>query len=481
MSRTYQGTESLATAAQIADATKGSLVAGEPAATCTCVCTDSRTPAQASVFVALKGENFDGAKFVSAAVKTGASIVLVERSAYTSGLADQDLGQAAVVVVKDSLKALGDLAAWHRRRFAARVVAITGSNGKTSTKEMTAAVLGGRPTVLFNRGNFNNLIGMPRDLLSLDDSHLHAVMEMGMNASGEIARLAQIAEPQVGVITNVHPVHLEGMGNIEAVARAKAELLEALPGDGTAVLNAEDPHVLRMAGRTRANRVTFGRVPNADVRIVSVEQKPDLLELSLDLQGSSISLGLSRPGVHNAMNAAAAAAVAMIEGVEPEVIKDRLISSPMPALRTERLKLGSGHLLIDCYNANPRSMQAALATLGQLAPQGQRYAILGDMRELGDSSSELHHQVGHAAASTGLTGLCALGPLAEEIADGARAGGLAEVDWTESQDQATDWAKKRVEQAGWVLIKGSRAMRMERIAVKLGQAFGVEWPNKEGE
>jgi UDP-N-acetylmuramoyl-tripeptide--D-alanyl-D-alanine ligase len=476
MNRSVQSGNILATAARVAKATAGKLVAGDPQTICVAVGTDSRTPLDDSLFVALSGENFDGADFCAGAVSNGARIVVVTHPAWSRGLPG-DLQRAAVVAVDDTLRALGDLAAWHRSTFPVRMVGITGSNGKTSTKEMTAAVLGGAPGVLSNQGNLNNLVGMPRSLLSLGAEHHHAVMEMGMNHPGEIERLAQIARPQIGVLTNVHPVHLEGLGSIQAVAEAKGELLEALPGEGVAVLNADDPYVLKQAARTRARRVTFGRSPGAEVRVVAARQDAESMNVELEIPDGSLKVRIDRPGLHNALNAAAAAAVGLVAGIEPDRIAERLEKAPLPALRMERLDLGSGRLLVDCYNANPRSVEAALSTLRDLAgvAGGPSFAVLGDMRELGPASAELHHKIGLAAAGSGLSGLCTFGSEAGAIAGGAREGDLDPVLETESIDEATDWSRERLRAGGWVLIKGSRAMRMERIAETIAEEYGVSW------
>jgi len=470
--------EPLASALQVSEAVGGEIVSGDPQTPCSEVSTDSRAKLAGALFIGLRGENFDGAHFASDAIAKGANIVLVEKKAYDEGKVG-DTGSATVIVADDGLEALGALAAWHRRRFDCRVVGITGSNGKTSTKEMTAAVLGGEPAVLFNRGNFNNQVGMPRALLGLRKLHTHVVLEMGMNAPGEIARLASIAAPGIGVITNVHPVHLEGLGTIEAVARAKAELLQALSPDGVAIVNADDPLVLKMAEKTRARRITFGRQPNADVRITSMKQVAAILEVELSFHERSLGFRLSRPGLHNAMNAAAAAAVGWVEGIDETAMEERLGKAPLPDLRMENLRLGNGHLLVDCYNANPRSVQAALATLQGLAGEAKHFAVLGDMRELGDASADLHRQVGHSAAASGLHGLCAFGELAADIAYGARANGLDEILATEDVEQAMEWARERLQKGGWVLLKGSRAMRMERIAARLALSFGVDWREVE--
>lgn len=447
---------------QISKASSGRLELGNGSAEVRGVVTDSRAVYEGCLYVALKGERFDGASFCSDAAAAGAGAVLVNREAWDEGRCAPG-GTCGVISVDDTLHALGDLAQWHRSRYPARVIAVTGSNGKTSTKEMIAAVLGGEPEVLANRGNFNNLIGMPRALLRLGPSHRWAVMEMGMNAPGEIARLAQVACPQVGVITNVHPVHLEGLGSIQAVATAKGELLESLPADGVAILNADDPYVLQQSKRSRARVLTFGLSPAADLRVEEPSQGPDGIKFFLVMDKQRVAVDMPRLGIHNATNAAAAAAVGMIEGIEPASIASRLGHAAIPSMRMEIVKLGRTGVIADCYNANPRSVQAALTTLAKLPAEGTRLAILGDMLELGGASGQLHAQVGLSAVSSGLDGLCAFGPQSAHMADAAKDAGLGDVFHAERIEDVIEWAKARVENCSWILLKGSRGMRMERV------------------
>ena len=468
------------TSSQLAKATSAKLLQASGDEPFFGVSTDSRELTQGDLFIALSGENFDGAQFCRSAVEAGAAGVLVSKKAYQAGLPDQ-FAAIPIVLVDDTLRALGDLAAWHRRRFPARLVAITGSNGKTTTKEMTAHVLGqdsdvGKPPadVLFNHGNFNNLIGMPRSLLGLRKQHKYAVMEMGMNAPGEIYRLAQIAGPQVGVLTNVHPVHLEGLGSLQAIAQAKGELLEHLGASDVVVLNADDPLVLQQAERTQAKRILFGTSPKADVCIEQLTSGVDGLSFQLVCQGEPVQIHLDRLGTHNAHNAAAAAGVLIAEGLSISDLASRLAAAPSAPMRMEILKLGQARLLIDCYNANPRSMQAALSTLCSLEGK-TRWAVLGDMGELGQSSEQLHQQVGRQVAQAQIDGLLAFGKRAAEIAQAAKQKGLTEVEHTESIEKAIAWTREKLVADSWILLKASRSMRLERIVSQLAQAHGVEW------
>ncbi len=447
---------------QIAKATSGRIEQGAESLMLDAVATDSRDVETGCLFIGLSGERFDGASFCSDAVKAGAVAVMVNRKAWDEGRCSVPT-DCGVVTVGDTLFALGELARWYRNRFSAKVVAVTGSNGKTSTKEMVASVLGGEPTVLANRGNFNNLIGMPRALLRLDSSHRWAVMEMGMNAPGEIARLAQIAGPQIGVVTNVHPVHLEGLGSIQAVASAKGELVESLPADGVAVLNADDPYVLQQAERSRARVLTFGQSPAADIRVEDARQDLDGIRFVLAMDKQRFSVHMPRLGIHNALNAAAAAAVGKIASVAGDLIAQRLESAPSPSMRMEVVKVGATRMILDCYNANPRSVQAAVATVSKLPADGTRLAVIGDMLELGSASEQLHSQVGMTIANSKMDGLCAFGPRSVHLANAARAAGMDDVFHTERIEEVIGWTDDRMEGCCWMLVKGSRGMRMERV------------------
>ncbi len=468
-------TRMLCSARQLAEATGGTLVQGPADAVCGAVTTDSRRVQPGSLFVALRGERFDGARFCAQAAGSGASLVLVSREAWEQGLPGTLPPRVAVVSVTDTLRALGDLAAWHRGRFRVSLVGITGSNGKTTTKFMTVAVLGGPAGVLFNRGNLNNLVGMPRALLELDETHHHAVMEMGMNAPGEIRRLASIARPQVGVITNVHPAHLAGLGTLQAVADAKGELFETLSARDTAVVNADDPLVLSLMARTSASQIRFGRAPYAEVRLLDARAEGAGVRGTLSVQGRQIEIRLDRPGLHNLHNATAAAAVGLALGVAPEAIAERLPRTPFAPLRMEPLVLAGATVLVDCYNANPRSMQAALETLRELAGPSPRLALLGEMRELGAASADLHIQIGRAAAEAGVGELCVFGAQAGEMLRGAAEGGLQNARQVTEVEEAAAWLEQRLRPGTWALVKGSRGVALERVVRAVAVRLGRDW------
>lgn len=465
----------LCSARQLAEATGGTLVQGAADAVCGSVTTDSRRVQPGALFVALRGERYDGARFCAQAVGGGASLVLVSQEAWEQGLPGTLPSQVAVVSVTDTLRALGDLAAWHRNRYGLSLVGITGSNGKTTTKFMTVAVLGGPEGVLFNRGNLNNLVGMPRALLELDQIHHHAVMEMGMNAPGEIRRLAAIARPQVGVITNVHPAHLAGLGTLQAVADAKGELFEALSARDTAVVNADDPLVLSQMARTSAAQIRFGRAPHAEVRWLAARAEGAGVRGTLSIQGRQIEVCLGRPGLHNLQNAAAAAAVGLALGVAPEAIAERLAQTSFAPMRMEPLVLAGATVLVDCYNANPRSMQAALDTLRELAGSAPRVALLGEMRELGPATADLHRQAGRAAAEAGVGELCVFGAQAGEMLRGAAEGGLLNARQVTEVEEAAAWLEQRLRPGIWALVKGSRGVALERVVRAVSARLGRDW------
>ena len=435
--------------------------------------TDSRSLPPASLFVALRGERFDGHQFVSAVVKAGAVAVCVDKTFAASA---RDVG-VPMLVVDDTLRALGDLARGIRLSEPGPVVAVTGSNGKTTTKELIAAALSPRGPVHKTQGNLNNLIGVPLTLVARPEGTWAQVIEMGMNARHEIDRLALIAVPDVGVITTVGPAHLEGLGTIENVARAKAELFEMLPEKSTAVVNADDPLIMGVAVPFAAKRprLTFGRAPGCDVRIVKSAGEKDGSRVTLSIAGKEVEVALPLAGSHNVANAAAAAACAHALGLDAQEIALGLASVKVPGGRQRVLRdLPSGVSVIDdTYNANPQSMIASFATLADLAPAGaRRIAVVGDMFELGDTAPALHREVGEAAARSGIAWVLALGPNASETAAGARDHG-AQAEAFGDIEALNRTLVSGMRRGDWITVKGSRGMKMERVVDHLtGQSAG---------
>jgi UDP-N-acetylmuramoyl-tripeptide--D-alanyl-D-alanine ligase len=456
-------------AAELAAAAGGRWI-GSPPAAVEGVSTDTRTLAPGSLFVALRGERFDAHEFLAEAAARGAVAAVVAESWAAGALREQPLPALAV---PDTLTALGALARHHRRRFRIPVVGVTGSNGKTTTREMIAAILGTRGKVLKSEGNLNNEVGVPLTLFGLDASHQAAVIEMGMSHLGEIARLAAIAEPQVGVVTLVAPAHLEGLGSIDAIADAKAELYQGLPASGIAVANADDARMLKRAQASGRRLVTFSaaRGRRGDVVVLEiVSQGDDGLRFVLGIGNREVPVHIpALVGTHNAANAAAATAAAVSLGCTDREIA-RGLSEVKPVGRRLRLeKLASGvELVDDCYNANPVSMSAALRTLHDLAAGGGKraFAALGDMLELGAFEAEAHRSLGTEAAKAGLSGLAAFGPRSRETAEAARTAGL-EAFHTEDVAALIEWARGAVKPGDLLLVKGSRGMKLERLVEAL--------------
>ena len=427
---------------------------------------DSRNVVPGCCFVALRGERVDGHRFVAEAVRRGATVVLVERPV------DQPDEGVAVVQVADALAALQEVAAWWRGRSTVRVVGITGSTGKTIAKEIVADVLARSLQVLRNEGNLNSEMGLPMTLLNLEPRHEVAVLEMSMYTEGEIARLAEIARPEVGVVLSVHPTHLERAGSIDAIARAKAELPVALPADGLAVLNADDPRVAAMREATRAAVRTFGLGTTADVRATEVE--------SHGVAGTSFTfrapwgerrLHSATPGRHLIPHALAAAIVAEHLGVPLDEVGAALAAGSHAAHRMALVDASDGATIIDdTYNASPVSVAAALDFLAEspLAAGRHRYAVLGDMLELGPDEERLHREIGSKAAGIA-EALVTVGERGRWIGEAAIATGLTRVSMVRDADEARDAVERDLAPGvgDLVLVKGSRGIELDRLVSAL--------------
>jgi UDP-N-acetylmuramoyl-tripeptide--D-alanyl-D-alanine ligase len=418
---------------------------------------DSRKAGKNDIFVALPGENVDGHDFVADAAERGASAAIVARPV------EANLAQ---YVVADPLKALQSVA-WLRRqaRSNVRVVGVTGSVGKTTTKELTAAVLATRYPLLKNEGNLNSEIGLPLVLLELTRRHRRAVLEMGMWAKGEIALLCDIAMPDVGIVTNVGPSHMERLGSIEAITDAKSELVESLDEDGTAILNADDARVAGMAERTTANVVTYGLTEGADVRAEDIESH-GLAGVKFTLvHGDERASVYSRlPGIQLVHNALAAAAAGIIDGIDVSDVAAALSEAQIPTRLTQHRGHNGSLVIDDTYNASPASMRAALDLLGEVP--GRKYAVLGDMRELGDAALEGHAAVGRRAAEVADV-IYAVGDLGRWIGDAAIEAGHGDVHITMDKSGIADALLPQLQPGDVVLLKGSRALALETLVDEL--------------
>ena len=418
---------------------------------------DSRKAGRGDIFVALPGENVDGHEFVAHAAQRGATGAIVERRM------DADIAQ---YVVPSALNALQNLA---RRRRASRpkleVVAITGSVGKTTTKELVAAVLDVSYHLLKNEGNLNSEIGLPLVLLELTKRHQRAVLEMGMWAPGEIALLCDIARPDTGIVTNVGPSHMERLGSLDAITDAKAELVEALSEDGVAILNADDPRVAGMATRTNANVVTYGLAPDADVRADEIESHGlsgvSFVLVHGDERVQVYSHLAGRAMVHNAL---AAAAAGIVEGIGLADIAAALSEVQIPTRLTAHPGINGSTIIDDTYNASPASMRAALDLLGEV--KGRKIAVLGDMRELGAAEREGHTEIGRLAAEVA-DAIYAVGDLGRWIGDAAIQAGHQHVQIMMDKSEIAPILAPTLRKGDVVLLKASRALALETLLGEL--------------
>ena len=416
------------------------------------VSTDTRKVRKGDLFVALKGENFDGADFVIDAAEKGAVAAIVERKVESS---------IPLLIVKDARIALGKLASFWLGRFDIPIIAVTGSNGKTTTKEMLAGILREKGEVLSTQGNLNNDIGVPLTLFRLTEAHRFAVIEMGMNHPGEIGYLCKIAAPDVALVTNAASAHLQGLGSVEAVARAKGEIFEGLKEEGIAVVNADDafaPLWKNLAAKRKI--IDFGLEHEAQV---SAECVMDEFESTVNMRTpqGKLAVKLAVPGLHNVKNALAATAAACALGIDAESIRAALEKFTGVAGRMQRRKGMKGAVLIDdTYNANPESVKAAISWLS--SAKGKTVLILGDMGELGADAEKLHGEIGVAAREAGIGALLTLGKLSSIAAESFGRG----EPFTDA-DELSAKAASIIDAETTVLVKGSRFMKMERIVEKL--------------
>jgi UDP-N-acetylmuramoyl-tripeptide--D-alanyl-D-alanine ligase len=453
------------TLAEVLSATGGELARMGTAVAVRGVQIDTRALAPGELFVALRGERHDGHDYLGDAVARGAAAVVVERGTPLDGIG------CTAIVVRETLAALGDLAAHHRHRHPIPLIAVGGSNGKTTTKSMVAAMLEqayGAAHVVATRGSRNNLIGMPETLLGLDDTTRVAVLEMGMNAPGEMWRLAEIAEPDVGLVTCIAEEHLAGVGSLRGAAEANGELYRRLRPSGTAVVNADDPFVRDIARAFGGRHLSFGDAGQVRAHDV-VDEGVYGTAFELDTGSERRRLRLRIAGRHNVSNALAATAAALAVDVPLDAICTALERIEAPSMRMEVLALTSGiTVLNDCYNANPGSMAAALQTLAASAAT-RRFAALGEMLELGASAESAHDEVGRRAAAARVDGLFLMGTHAARVRDAAVAAGLAadRIVIAPTHDAMAEALRATLRTGDLLLVKGSRGAALERVVRQL--------------
>ncbi|HEV3348330.1 MAG TPA: UDP-N-acetylmuramoyl-tripeptide--D-alanyl-D-alanine ligase [Methylomirabilota bacterium] len=447
--------------------TQGALVAGDLGVPVTGVSIDSRHLGIGEAFFAIQGPNRDGHAFLRDAAARGASCIVVHN------LPDDLPPSVPTILVDDTTRALGRLGAYHRARFTVPVAAVTGSNGKTTTKEMMASVLEALGPVLKPEGSFNNQWGLPLTLLRLGPEHRALALELGANTPGEIESLAAICRPTVGVVTVVQGAHTEAFGSLDGVATEKSALVRAIPPDGTVVLNADDLRVLAMRDGSRARVLYYSTRPGADVRAAGpVVDAGDGLAFTLEIGTAQRPVRLHFAGRHNVTNALAAAGVGLALGLSLEQIARGLEAARPAKGRCVWRAAGRLRILDDTYNANPGSVAAALETLAAPSDARRRVVVLGDMLELGEISEAAHRDMGRAVAASGAAEFVGLGRWARVAVEAARQAGLAESHHVTTFEDAVALLLKRLAPGDAVLVKGSRGMRMERVVDALVARFG---------
>jgi UDP-N-acetylmuramoyl-tripeptide--D-alanyl-D-alanine ligase len=448
------------TVEQIVAAVDGRLLQGDPHASLRGLSTDSRQVRSGELFIALRGERFDGHRFLTEVAQAGAgAAVVMEPVAIPAGM--------ALIQVEDTLAALGAIGRAHRQRFRIPIIGITGSNGKTTTKDLVAAVLAQAYPVVKTEQNFNNEIGLPLTLFKIDPHTAAAVVEMGMRGRGQIRQLAQIARPTVAVVTNVGLTHLELLGTQANIAQAKAELVAELDPAGLAVLNGDDPYVRSMRDVTKAKTVFYGiDAPQLDYRAMAIRQHDSGCEFVAQTPYGELPITLPLPGRHNILNALAALAVAKELGLGDTAVQAGLNAPVMTGKRLHIIEHNGCRIIDDTYNASPASVRAALEVLNGGHAEGRRIAVLADMLELGPDAAQLHRELGEYAARIGVDLFLGYGELACEYVIGFNAvkpGGTH----YQSKTALIAELQRGLQPGDQILVKGSRGMRMEEVVAAL--------------
>ena len=424
---------------------------------------DSRTLKKGELFVCIQGDRFDGHNFIKEAQdKQAAAIVLSEESEMV-----RVRGKAPVVIrVKNTLKALQELALFYRKKMPVKVIGITGTNGKSTTKEMTAAITEKKFKTIKTKGNLNNHIGLPLNIFDLSKTDEIAVMEMGMSAAGEIKRLAEIAKPEIGVVTNISEGHLVHLKTLKKVQAAKGELFDSLSEKETAIVNADDPLVLELAKSVRAKVITYGIYKGADIKAENIcPMDREGFKLSVNFSGKNIPMCIPFLGECNIYNALAAIATSWSLGIAPDDIKQGLMAAKLLANRFEVSEHRGVTIINDSYNANPRSMKEALKILAKYKCKGRRFFIVGEMLELGDLSKPAHKALGVDVAKYSIDYLVTVGDLSSHVAKSAVASGMNKKNTAiaSGHECAVAFIKKHSRSGDCLLVKGSRGSKMEEV------------------
>ena len=449
--------------------TTGVLLSGNENEILRGVSTDTRRLKGGELFVAIKGERFDGHNFILDAVSKGAGAVLVQDGCITNS--NFKLPDTSLISVPNSITALGDIARFHRARFKIPLIGITGSNGKTTTKEMTAAILAKKFNIIKNFGTENNHIGVPITLMRINADHKIAVLEMGTNHLGEIKRLSEIAAPTMAIITNIGPSHLQHLKDMDTVLKAKCEVLDYFRDkEATVVVNGDDDLLKKV--KTDLKTIKFGLNKDFDFYADKVDLQADGINFRLN---GKWEINLTVVGRHNVYNALAAIAASSQFGVDIAEIQEALKEFRVPNMRMEVKKLKDIKIINDTYNSNPMSMRHAIEALKDITTKGRKVLVAGDMLELGHHSGRFHHLVGRQAAESGIDLIVAVGKLAEFISNGAQEAGMSEkkIKRCNLTREACEAVLHLIKKGDTVLIKGSRAMKMEQIVRELEAQFKV--------
>ena len=447
-------------------AVNGKLLQGSETVIFRGVSINSRTIKEGELFVCIKGENFDGHDFFGDAFRKGAAgIILSDTKNLSTGMLGK--GESPFVIQSENtLRALQDLASYQRSLFPFQVIAVTGTNGKSTTKEMIASIIETKYKTLKTQGNLNNHIGLPLTLLKREPEHEVGVLEMGMSAAGEIKRLAEIAKPDIGVITNISAGHLGQLKTIKEVQAAKGELFDSLHKEGTAIVNADDPLVLELAKSLRIKKITYGIKEPADIQASDIQNKGNHgFTFTAKIFDQAIPVKLPQIGYCNIYNALAALATGHSLGITGKEMNLGLKNYQQIPQRNEQIHYEGMTLINDTYNANPQSMREALKTLKEINTQGKRFFIIGDMLELGPLSEPAHHELGQEIAGSNVDYLVTVGPLASLAAESAKVNvqQQLQIEKFNTHDEAANYLLQKVKKGDCLLVKGSRGSKMENV------------------
>jgi UDP-N-acetylmuramoyl-tripeptide--D-alanyl-D-alanine ligase len=448
-------------AREIANFTDGYIISGEPETIFSGVSTDSRSILPDQLFIALRGDNYNGHSFIKDAVSRGASGVVFMEDLPRNGI--------VMISVEDTMQALGDIALGVRNKFDTAIIGVTGSTGKTTVKELCASIFSLQGTCLKTEKNYNNLIGVPLSLLALGPEYEFAIIEMGTNRFGEIDRLSFITRPQVSIITNINPVHLNGLRSISGIIKEKQAIFKNTVKCGMAVINPSLEHMDKIEIPNHLQVITYSHKDSADITLTHIEhQGLDGSDIEIDLAGKLIKTHVPLPGMHNVINALGACACAVALNLDPEIIAEGVRRAKFPGMRSEIIV--SDHLTIinDCYNANPASMRAALSMLVD-APHSIKVAVLGDMLELGKDTQFWHEELGKWVAESGLDRLICIGEMAHFVCDKATKSGMegTSIYPVQKMDEILYHLQDLFDKDAMVLIKASRALKLDQVVNQL--------------